>query len=115
MGLLPDEVFEQELLQLHVGDACLLVTDGVTEALEGDTLLERDLEASRERHESALELCQAVMARALSGHGPPGIQGWDDDRTVVVVKVLASYANDLAMFTTRAVTTREVITGGVFQ
>ena len=48
-GLLPDAEFDQELLQLHVGDVCLLVTDGVTEALEGDTPLERDLEASRER------------------------------------------------------------------
>ena len=27
------------------------------------------------------------MARALSGHGPAGVQEWDDDRTVVVVKV----------------------------
>ena len=27
-------------------------------------------------------------ARALDGHGPRGVQGWDDDRTVVVVKVL---------------------------
>jgi serine phosphatase RsbU (regulator of sigma subunit) len=114
-GVLPDAVFEQELLQLHVGDACLLITDGVTEALEGDTPLERDLEASLERHGSAVELCQAVMARALSGHGPPGTQGWDDDRTVVVVKVLASYADDLAMFTTRAIAEREVITGGVVQ
>lgn len=86
-GLLPGSVFEQETLQLHIGDACLLVTDGVTEALEGDAPLERDLEASRLRHGSAAQLCQAVMARALKGHGPTGTEGWDDDRTIVVVKV----------------------------
>ena len=91
-GLLPNEEFDQELLQLYVGDACLVVSDGVTEALEGDTPLECDLEASGERlgAGSAAELCQAVMARALSGHGPVGAQGWDDDRTVVVVKVSES-------------------------
>ncbi len=88
-GLLPDAAFDQELVQLHAGDACILVTDGVTEALDDDFPLERDLEASRERQatESAAAICQAVMARALSGHGPPEARGWDDDRTVVVAKV----------------------------
>ena len=88
-GLLAEAEFDQELLQLHVGDACLVVTDGVTEALEGELPLERDLVVSCGRWgvESAAEICQAVMARALSGHGPPGVQEWDDDRTVVVVKV----------------------------
>ena len=111
-GLLPGAVFENELLQLHVGDTCLLVTDGVTEALEMDPPLEGDLEASRERGGSAAELCQAVMARALTGHGPRDVQGWDDDRTVVVVKVLARDAGDPA---TRTVTEREFITSGVLR
>jgi phosphoserine phosphatase RsbU/P len=89
-GLLPEARFEQELVSLSVGDVCLLVSDGVTEALEGETPLERDLVASAVRHGrvSAAELCHSVMARALNGQGPLGIQGWDDDRTVVVVKVL---------------------------
>jgi phosphoserine phosphatase RsbU/P len=88
-GLFPNATFDKERFQLHPGDVCLLVTDGVTEALEGDTSLERDLEVSRERDSPAhaIELCQAVMARALSGHGPREAQEWDDDRTVVVVKV----------------------------
>ncbi len=88
-GLLPEAEFEHERLQLYVGDACLLVTDGVTEALEGDAPLERDLEAARECHgaPSAADICQAVMARARAGHGPLAAQEWDDDRTVVVVKV----------------------------
>ena len=110
-GLLRAAEFDQELLQLHVGDACLLVTDGVTEALEGDTPLARDLEAWRERHgaRSAAELCQAVMARALKGHGPPGDLYWDDDRTVVVVKVSESLAADLEIFDIQAGTDRELI------
>jgi len=111
-GLLPDARFEHELLQLHVGDTCLLVTDGVTEALEMDPPLEGDLEASRERGGAAADLCQAVMARALTGHGPREVPGWDDDRTVVVVKVLASDADDPA---TRAATQREFITSGILR
>ena len=88
-GLLPGAEFDQARLRLHKGDVCLLVTDGVTEALEGETPLERELKASRARDAaSAAELCQAVMARAVSGHGPRGIQGWDDDRTVVVMRVI---------------------------
>ena len=96
-GLLPDAQFDQDRLQLHVGDVCLLVTDGVTEALEGDIPLEHDLEASRDRHgaRSAAALCQAVMARALAGHGPPDTKDWDDDRTVVVATVAERHAAEL--------------------
>ena len=88
-GLFANAEFDRERVQLHGGDVCLLVTDGVTEALEGDRSLERDLEVSRERERPgyAAQLCQAVMTRALSGHGPGGAEEWDDDRTVVVVKV----------------------------
>jgi sigma-B regulation protein RsbU (phosphoserine phosphatase) len=105
-GLLPEAEFEQELLQLDEGDACLLVTDGVTEALDGETPLERDLEALRECRGSgsAAEICQAVMARALSGPGPLAAQEWDDDRTVVVVKVCGSLAADQAMVAVSAAT-----------
>jgi phosphoserine phosphatase RsbU/P len=88
-GLLQDAQFDQDLLLLREGDTCVLVTDGVTEALDGETSLERDLETSLDRQgaASATEICQAVMARALMGQGPLGADEWDDDRTVVVVKV----------------------------
>jgi serine phosphatase RsbU (regulator of sigma subunit) len=88
-GLLPDTRFDQEIVRLCAGDICLLVSDGVTEALEGEPPLERDLVARRPdgTPPTAAELCQAVMARALAGRGPLGDQDWDDDRTVVVVAV----------------------------
>ena len=94
-GLLADAEFDHERLQLNAGDACLLVTDGVTEAIDGDAPLEQDLEAWREHDGgvSAAALCEAVMARALSGHGPHGAEEWDDDRTVVVVTVGNSCTN----------------------
>jgi serine phosphatase RsbU (regulator of sigma subunit) len=98
-GLLPDAEFEQELLELCAGDAILLVTDGVTEALEAEERpLERNLETSRGAS-SAAELCKAVMARARLGHGPPEVREWDDDRTVVVVKVCERVATEADAFT----------------
>ena len=89
-GLLPDARYDQERVPLSIGDICLFVSDGVTEALEGEAPLERDLVGSngRQRPASAADVCHALMARALGGHGPRGVQEWDDDRTVVVVKVL---------------------------
>jgi sigma-B regulation protein RsbU (phosphoserine phosphatase) len=86
-GLLPNAHFDQELLQLQIGDICLLVTDGVTEALEGDVPLERDLIVSRICATSAADLCSGVMTRALRGRGPFGDPEWDDDQTVVVVRL----------------------------
>jgi serine phosphatase RsbU (regulator of sigma subunit) len=90
-GLLPGAQFEQERVALQAGDICLLVSDGVTEALEGDEPVERDLVASIERHvsRSAADVCEAVMARARTGHGPVGVQHWQDDRTVVVIRLAA--------------------------
>jgi sigma-B regulation protein RsbU (phosphoserine phosphatase) len=109
-GLFPEAEFDQELIQLRAGDACLLVTDGVTEALEGHRSLADDLEAARECRSapSAAELCQAVMARALLGHGPVGTEGWEDDRTVVVVKVCDDVATEAEVPTVQAGSEREL-------
>lgn len=85
-GLLPDAQFEQELAHLSTGDTCLFVSDGVTESLDDEFALDRELAASAAAC-SATELCDRVMARALNGKGPSGYPEWDDDRTVVVVRV----------------------------
>lgn len=90
-GLFRDTTFERESLQLQVGDACFIVTDGVTEAL-GDGLLQRTLNRLPRRRSSgdAARLCQAVMTSALAGHGPNDVTDWDDDRTVVVATLGAA-------------------------
>jgi serine phosphatase RsbU (regulator of sigma subunit) len=85
-GLLADASFDQELLNVHAGDICLLVSDGVTEALDGVRLEDR-LTTAQIRRGSAEELCDSVMTQAIGGHGPLGDADWDDDRTVVVVTV----------------------------
>jgi serine phosphatase RsbU (regulator of sigma subunit) len=91
-GLFRDTTFERESLKLHTGDACLIVTDGVTEALDEDSPLERSLDRLPLWRSSgdAARLCQAVMTHALAGHGPSDATEWDDDRTVVVATVGAT-------------------------
>jgi serine phosphatase RsbU (regulator of sigma subunit) len=85
-GLLPNALFEQQSVSLYTGDTCVLVSDGVTEALDDRPPLEK-LVGSMASSGSAAELCGAVMAQALDGHGPLADEQWDDDRTVVVVRV----------------------------
>ena len=96
-GLFRDTTYEGESLQLHTGDACLIVTDGVTEALDTDGPLEGSLDRLPIRHSigDAARLCQAVMTRALAGHGPSDATEWDDDRTVVVATVGAGTGRNL--------------------
>lgn len=84
-GLMPHARFEQEQLRITVGDACLLVTDGVTEAVESTARLESDFVTSLATGIGAVSLCDALLARALSGPGPSDVPNWDDDRTVVVM------------------------------
>ena len=85
-GLLSEAIFDQELLNVRPGDICLLVSDGVTEALDG-VPLEGRLRAAKLRGGSAEELCESLMTQALRGQGPSGADEWDDDRTVVVMTV----------------------------
>jgi serine phosphatase RsbU (regulator of sigma subunit) len=85
-GLLVDVTYDQELLRLHAGDMCLLVSDGVTEALDG-VPLEASLRSSSRQHATAVEVCDRLMTEAVAGRGPSGVADWDDDRTVVVAKL----------------------------
>jgi sigma-B regulation protein RsbU (phosphoserine phosphatase) len=87
LGLLQDASFQEEALALEAGDICVLVTDGIIEALESSALA--PVEAIAERvpahSDSAKGVCNAVMSLGLQGKGPSGVEQWDDDRTVVVV------------------------------
>jgi serine phosphatase RsbU (regulator of sigma subunit) len=85
-GLLAGAAYDQELLSVHAGDICVLVSDGVTEALEGMPL-EDSVWISNGHHATATEFCDRLMAEALAGPGPYGDSEWDDDRTVVVLTV----------------------------
>jgi sigma-B regulation protein RsbU (phosphoserine phosphatase) len=89
LGLLKDAQYVEERLELRVGDVCIFVTDGITEAFDNAFLRPHDVLAAtvREVSRSASGICDAIMARALASHGPYGVDDWTDDRTVVVVGV----------------------------
>jgi phosphoserine phosphatase RsbU/P len=86
-GLLPDTTYESRALRLAIGDAIVLVTDGVTEAIEGDGEVEEHLAeaVALSRKKGAVAVCDSVMRLARSGRGPKGVGAWQDDRTVVAV------------------------------
>jgi len=85
-GLLPDAQYEEDTISLEQGDVCLLMTDGITEALDDGvhSPLDTIVDSARSDSGSAPGICHAVMARALEGHGPEGVDHWEDDRTVIV-------------------------------
>ena len=86
VGLFPGVRYTQEALALRSGDVCVAVTDGVTEALEDVGTLRDLVHTADGVFCSAADLCRSLITQALNGHGP-GDQQWDDDRTVVVVRI----------------------------
>lgn len=74
---------------LKGGDVCAFVTDGVTESFDEQLQPwpEAAEDAVRVRPVSAEAVCARIMSRALAGHGPDGVDGWTDDRTVIVLTV----------------------------
>jgi serine phosphatase RsbU (regulator of sigma subunit) len=94
LGLLQGTRYAAVSEELRPGDFGVLVTDGVTEALEtGTTTLAQAIGRAREvaltgRH--LLAACDALLEAAASGGGPVGADGWQDDRTAVVFAVDAT-------------------------
>ncbi|HSD65196.1 MAG TPA: PP2C family protein-serine/threonine phosphatase [Vicinamibacteria bacterium] len=86
-GLLPGTRYEAESLSVGAGDALVLVTDGVTEALEAVGRVEERLAwtIAQRRTRGPEGICDRVMRIAQAGRGPVGAGDWQDDRTVVTV------------------------------
>jgi sigma-B regulation protein RsbU (phosphoserine phosphatase) len=88
-GLVPDARCALEELALAPGDTLVMVTDGVTEALEAGGRVEERIAwtVAHRRDKGPQAVCDRVMRLAASGRGPVGAGDWADDRTVVVVTV----------------------------
>ena len=91
LGLLPAATYATANVELRPGDIGVLVTDGMTEALEaGPMALGQVLRASAERlaaGRSPGEICDDLLRAAAAGPGPVGVPDWQDDRTVFVFAV----------------------------
>jgi serine phosphatase RsbU (regulator of sigma subunit) len=91
LGLLPGATYATANIELSPGDIGVLVTDGITEAVEaGPMTLSRTLGLSLERFTAAswpAEICDDLLRAAAAGSGPVGVSNWHDDRTVFVFAV----------------------------
>jgi hypothetical protein len=81
-GLLPDTSYAQQVTQLRSGDRVVFVTDGISECVPGD--LESAV-ARFGRNGTAASLCASVFALSNGGAAAPPFDGWEDDRTVIVL------------------------------
>jgi serine phosphatase RsbU (regulator of sigma subunit) len=88
-GLLAEFAYDQRTIRLRPGDTCVLMTDGVTEALEdeGTSPVDRIIAVAQQHADSAQSVRDAVMTLALQGKGPREAAEWKDDRTVVVLAI----------------------------
>jgi len=86
-ALFPGVCFEEREIAIEPGDVCVMVSDGVTEALGDDAsaVLKRLVSERGPARARAQRVCDSVMAAAIGGAGPEGVADWDDDRTVVVL------------------------------
>jgi serine phosphatase RsbU (regulator of sigma subunit) len=91
LGLLPGGTYASADVELRPGDIGVLVTDGITEALEaGPATLSQLLGAPQARliaGRSPAEICDDLLRAAAAGAGPAGVSDWQDDRTVFVFGV----------------------------
>lgn len=90
LGLLKEATFADEELALADGDVCVFVTDGVSEALDNPDRPWHAVIAdvvARVHADTAGAVCRSVVALAQDGRGPAGVEGWTDDRTVVVLRI----------------------------
>jgi phosphoserine phosphatase RsbU/P len=83
-GLLPNVGYEQEVTELQPGDRVVFVTDGISECLAKDL---ESVVAGLGRGASAAGLCASVFALSEAPCTTPPADGWEDDRTVVVLAV----------------------------
>ena len=91
LGLLPGAAYATANVELRPRDIGVLVTDGITEAVEaGPRTLSQILGASLERSPMGIspdEICDDRLRAAEAGPGPVGVHNWHDDRTVFVFAV----------------------------
>lgn len=91
LGLLPGTQYASVDIELQPGDLGVLVTDGITEALEGVPMTVPEALRGRGGHSAARrspsEIADDLLRVAAAAPGPVGVEGWEDDRTVFVFRV----------------------------
>ncbi len=91
LGLLSDTRYVAGELDLRPGDVGILVTDGITEALEGRAMGVGELLRGERRllgdAGQVAKVCDFLLAAASEAPGPPGAGDWQDDATAFLFGV----------------------------
>jgi sigma-B regulation protein RsbU (phosphoserine phosphatase) len=86
VGLFGETTYESEVVSLEPGDLGVIVSDGITEAMEEDGVASIDVlnrSVCRIPEPRTPErVCDALMEMARRSPGPRGVADWQDDRTV---------------------------------
>jgi sigma-B regulation protein RsbU (phosphoserine phosphatase) len=86
-GLFAETAYESEVLSIEPGDLGVIVSDGITEAIEEDgvssvDVLNRTICNIPEPRTPA-RVCDVLMETAQRSRGPRGVANWQDDKTVL--------------------------------
>jgi serine phosphatase RsbU (regulator of sigma subunit) len=86
-GLFAETAYESEVLSIEPGDLGVIVSDGITEAIEEDgttavEILNRAI-CSLSGPRTPERVCNILMETAQRGAGPRGVANWQDDKTVL--------------------------------
>jgi serine phosphatase RsbU (regulator of sigma subunit) len=90
-GLFRETTYASEHIAVGPGDLGVLVTDGITEAIEQDGVpavdrLQTSICAVADPR-TPDRVCDTLMEVARHGAGPAGVSGWQDDKTVLAFVV----------------------------
>lgn len=94
LGLLPAARYDEERIALGAGDLVVLVSDGVTDAIDAsgaDIPAQLGARIRQLRDDAPAAVCAALLSAARQSAGPHGVANWDDDRTVVAFAVAPSH------------------------
>jgi serine phosphatase RsbU (regulator of sigma subunit) len=96
LGLLPDAHYDEERVTLRSGDLVVLVSDGITEAIDAsgnEIPAALGAELRRLPEITPGRACRALLETASRSPGPAGLTTWADDRTVVAFAFLTESAS----------------------
>jgi sigma-B regulation protein RsbU (phosphoserine phosphatase) len=86
-GMFPETIYESEVVCVEPGDLGVIVSDGISEAIDEDGGLSVDVLSrmldSIPAPRTPERVCDAVMQMAQRSSGPRGVANWDDDKTVL--------------------------------
>jgi serine phosphatase RsbU (regulator of sigma subunit) len=99
-GLFAETSYESEVVSAEPGDLGVLVTDGITEAIDQDgvaaaDVLDRSICGIPEPR-TPERVCDALMEAAQRKPGPRGVADWQDDKTVLAFLLDGHGAHSLA-------------------